>query len=250
MNKSHHFLIENILLKFPKFSKRLQNYLIRNEFGQFINLLYKKKINIKNVYDIGAHHGDWSNFYRKTSLKRCNFFLFEANKANKEIIEKKNFKVFIDILSDKKKVVNFYNNNNSSGDSYYIENTKNHQRLSPTKIKATTLNHLVKKNYLPMPDLIKIDTQGSELDILKGSSKVLKNCKILYLECPISSKFNLNGKNILDYIKYLHSLDFLPHLIHQNLFYQNYLVQADIMFIRKNLFSKIGLSPKLLKNLF
>ena len=33
-------------------------------------------------------------------------------------------------------------------------------------------------NKLLLPDFLKIDTQGSEIDILKGGKKILKNVKL------------------------------------------------------------------------
>ena len=50
-----------------------------------------------------------------------------------------------------------------------------------------------------LPDFIKIDTQGSELDILKGGEKTISNCSLIYLECPII-EYNLGSPNLNDYI--------------------------------------------------
>ena len=118
------------------------------------------------------------------------------------------------------------------------------------KIKTKTLNEIVKKNNLPLPDLIKLDVQGAELDILKGGDKILKNCKILYLECPIIAKFNQNNLNILHYLKFADSLGFMPFDINQISYYHGYLVQLDIIFIKKKVALKLGLSSKLLKSFY
>jgi FkbM family methyltransferase len=248
--KTSHSIIENILLKFPKFSNRIFNYTSRNKLGKFIDQLKKNKIDIKYVYDIGANVGEWSSFYKKTSLKNSFFYLFEANESHREILEKKNFNFFIETLSDKIKIVDFYNNNNSTGDSYFKESTGEHDNLSTQKIKTTTLNELVINNNLPLPDLIKIDTQGAEIDILKGATKILENCKLLYLECPIFENFNKNNLNILDYIKHLKELGFIPQDINQIHHYGGFLVQLDVLFIKKELHQKLGSNPSLLKSLY
>jgi|TARA_B100001093_G_scaffold483503_1_gene516067 FkbM family methyltransferase len=250
MEKFRHTLIERILLKFPKFTKRILNYVFRNKFGKVLNDLKEKKIEIKYVYDIGANKGDWSNFYKQTSLRGSNFYLFEANEIHKKYLEKKNFNFFIEILSDKVKTVDFYNNNNSTGDSYFKETTGNHEGLIPQKRKTTTLNQIVEKNNLPLPHLIKIDTQGSEIDILKGSDRVLKNCKILYLECPISANFNENNFKISDYVSFVKDLGFIPHDINQIHHYHGFLTHLDIMFVRKELHKEIGLNLSLLKSFY
>jgi FkbM family methyltransferase len=250
MNKFSHIIIEKILLKFPKFSKRIFNYTSRNQLGRFLNKIKEKKIEIKYVYDIGANEGEWSNFYKKTSLIDSTFYLFEANESHRKKLEKNNFNFFIGVLSDKIKTIHFYNNNNSTGDSYFMENSGNHENLTPQEIITTTLSEIINQNNLPLPDLIKIDTQGAEIDILKGAGKALENCKLLYLECPIFENFNKNNLNILDYINYAKKLGFIPQDINQIHHYGGFLVQLDILFIKKELHQKLNSNPKLLKSLY
>ena len=102
----------------------------------------------------------------------------------------------------KKKTVNFFNNNNSTGDSYYKENTFHHKNLKAKKMPAQTLDFVMKKNNLPYPHLLKIDTQGSEIDILRGAKNTIKKFKLIFLECPIA-KSNNNYQNISDYINFM-----------------------------------------------
>jgi hypothetical protein len=44
------------------------------------------------------------------------------------------------------------------------------------------LETIVEIKNIPLPDLIKIDVQGAELDILKGSMKIINNAKFLIVE--------------------------------------------------------------------
>lgn len=245
MNKIGHIIIENILLKFPKLSNSFFKYTIRNRLGKFL-IEIRKKVIIKWVYDIGAYKGEWSNFYKKTSLSESNFILFEANSNHIPNLKKNNFQYFIEILSDKVKEVEFYNGN-FSGDSYYKENTNNYDKLSPQKRKTNTLDNIVDFNNLPAPDLMKIDTQGSEIDILKGAGKTIKNCKFIYLECPLSAKYNQNNLNISDYINYLNQVGYTPHEISQIHYYHGYLLHLDILFVKNDLYQQLGLNTDLFK---
>jgi len=247
--KIKHLIIENLLLKFPKFSNLLFKYFYRNRLGKFL-INFKKNTPLNWVYDIGAHKGEWSSFYKKTSLKESNFILFEANEDHKKDLNKKKFNFFIEILSDESKDVNFYNNNNSSGDSYFRENTPNHNGLQAQKKKTKTLDEVVFSKNLPLPDLIKIDTQGSEIDILKGAKNTLQNCKLLYLECPIMANFNNNNLNIFDYLSYLKNLDYIPQEICEIHYYHGYLIQVDILFVKKNFYKNINFDLGLLKSLY
>jgi len=152
-------------------------------------------------------------------------------------------------LSDKKKNVEFFNNNNSTGDSYYKENTFLHEKLNSVKLQTSTLDDVVEINKLHKPDFIKIDTQGSEIDILKGSQNTIKNCKLIFLECPISN-FNQNNLNIYDYRKYMKDIDYIPQEIGGIHHFHGYLVQVDLLFVKKDYYKENNFDKKLLEQLF
>ena len=248
MYKKKHQLFEKFFLKFPKVSNILYKYLLNNKLGKFLKV-FQLENPIDCVYDIGAFKGEWSEFYKNTSLRNSEFILFEANKAHSNILKKKNFRFFNEILSDKKKEVEFFNNNNSTGDSYYKENTFLHEKLKSTRLKTSTLDDVVYTNKLRNPHLIKIDTQGSEIDILKGSQNTIKNCKLIFLECPISN-FNQNNLNIQDYINYMNDIDYIPQEIGGVHHFHGYLVQIDLLFVKKNYYKENNFDKKLLEQLF
>ncbi len=90
---------------------------------------------------------------------------------------------------------------------------------------------MVSLNNLPLPDLIKIDTQGSELDILKGAQKSLEKCKLIYLECPIM-EYNQGAPNFQDYITYMQAISYEPIDLCERHLINGRLVQVDILFKR------------------
>jgi len=235
-------LISYIVTSVPK--KIIDFFQIyRSRLNFTLNNLIDKGLEINVVYDIGAYHGNWSNNLRKTCLKNRIFYLFEANKKNESFLKNKKFQYFIGILSNKIKKVNFYSKNHS-GDSYFLENTKFYKKnLKPKKILTNTLDNIIKQNNLPLADFIKIDTQGSEIDILKGSTKSLKNCKIIYLECPIV-RYNHNAPNLSEYINYMNKIKYLPYDICEIHYIDKVLVQIDIIFLKKNIFKKYLLNKK------
>ena len=89
-------------------------------------------------------------------------------------------KFFIGVLSDcDDKNVKFYQNSeHPAGNSYYKEiGHKNSEIIYPesnySNEKTSTLSTIVKEFDFPMPDLIKFDVQGAELDIIKGSLDII-----------------------------------------------------------------------------
>ena len=79
---------ENLLLNYPKISNKLLKYSFNNTLGKFLKE-FQLRDTIDCVYDIGAFKGEWSDFYKDTSLKNSNFILFEANKIHSNILKKK-----------------------------------------------------------------------------------------------------------------------------------------------------------------
>ena len=147
-------------------------------------------------------------------------------------------------MSDKKQI-KFYSKEHV-GDSYYIEQTNFYDDVKERLVDTNTLDFIVENEKLKLPDFIKIDTQGSEIDILKGSPKALLNCKLIYLECPII-EYNLGSPNFYEYIKYLNSIDYLPYEICELHYIDEVLVQVDLLFIRKKYLKLINNKDKILK---
>ena len=240
-------IITKLIKLFPRIFFNVFRKLYRKKLTYNLLNIISKGFNIKNVYDVGAHKGLWSKSLKGYCLKNSNFFLFEANLDHEKYLRKIGCPYFINILSDCIKEVKFYNNNNT-GDSYFIENTNEYNEKNFVKKITTTLDIIIKKENLPLPDLLKIDTQGSELDILKGAKETIKNCLLIYLECPIID-YNKNSPNLTEYINYLNLIGFIPFDICEVHRIDEVLIQVDILFIKKTEFSKINSKNKIL-NIF
>lgn len=199
-----------------------------------------EKLEIKTVFDVGANQGHWS-INTKSLLPDSKFYLFEASYYYKERLEKTGLDFFIELLSDEVgKEFDFYDST-ASGESYYKENTIWNVNYKPIKKTSNTLDNMVQTYNLPLPEFIKLDTQGSELDILKGASNIMKNVQVILTEMPIM-KYNDGAPNMHEYLEYFDKMGFYPMNVEQTHFIDNLLVQIDIVFLRKEL--KINLFGK------
>jgi FkbM family methyltransferase len=227
-----------LLKSFPKVFTRFFKSLYKHKLDYNLAELINKGLDIKVIYDIGAYHGEWSKSLNETSLKKKDFILFEANQTNIEYLKKSKFKYFIGVLSNEKKKINFYSRK-LTGDSYYREQSERYDNnYKPEVITTITLDEIIEKENLKLPNLIKIDTQGSEIDILKGALKATNHCDLIYLETPII-EYNLNSPSLNECVDYLRSIDFVPFDICEVHYMDKILIQIDILYIKKSKFFEI-----------
>ena len=199
-----------------------------------------EKLEVKNVFDVGANQGYWS-INTKSLLPDAKFYLFEASYYYKQRLQDTGLEFYIELLSDEVgKEIDFYDST-ASGESYYKENTIWNINYTPIKKISNTLDNMVKTHNLPHPEFIKLDTQGSELDILKGASNLMKDVKVILTEMPIM-QYNDGAPSMSEYLEYFDKMGFYPMNVEQTHFIDNLLVQIDIVFLRKDL--KIGLFGK------
>jgi FkbM family methyltransferase len=208
--------------------KRIINRAQKYHLGHTLAKLQSKGISPQVVFDVGARTGEWSRYVRK-SLKNSEFFLFEATEGCRQQLNSSGFKFFITVLSDSQKEVDFYENG-TTGDSYYKEHTAFYKNVRPIKKQTISLDCLVAAEGIPSPDLIKLDTQGSELDILDGAQKTLQDTSLIYIECPMI-KYNSGAPHLTEYLRYIQELGFFPFEICEQHFGDDILLQIDIMFI-------------------
>jgi FkbM family methyltransferase len=201
---------------------------------QFLRYLNKLPIKIESIFDIGAFMGEWT-LQAQRIFRKASFQLFDPNPYLKINPIKINGNFHNVLLSDSIKVVEYYNNY-GTGDSYYKEISKFYDEV-PAKIYQTTSLDELRKTTLAeviSPSLIKIDTQGSELDIISGAKSYMNDLKVVITELPIS-KYNLGAPNFLDYLTFFSELNFFPFQIVEVHRIDKEIIQVDIAFLRNDL---------------
>ncbi len=185
------------------------------------------------VYDIGSNQGHWTAEWEKV-LPDSIFYMFEANTYGDPDKYKKH-KLFNVLLSDVVgKEVNFYSNN-STGDSYYQENTGHFENVKPVVRTTDTIDNIIETfDHLEFPQFVKIDTQGSELDILRGAPKMMQSSEVIHMELPILC-YNKNAPKFSDYIDFMTDHEFFPIALDEVHRSEGYIVQQDFCFIRKDI---------------
>tara|TARA_R110000868_G_scaffold252525_1_gene509165 strand:- start:7456 stop:8160 length:705 start_codon:yes stop_codon:yes gene_type:complete len=174
----------------------------------------------KSYLDIGACKG-WAIPFVKTQLYTLERMeMIEANRAHEAelriISQELNIPYRIEVLSDTVKEVTFYldgagNESAGPGNSYYKEDTRHYVDTPKENRITNTLDNIYSDE--DSFDIIKMDTQGSELDIIKGGLNLISRTKALILEENVVP-FNI-GAPLHDEVRtYVESLGFtLVHVL-------------------------------------
>jgi len=152
---------------------------------QYLHTLKNKPFKV--IYDIGACVLHWTHEAEEV-WPNAEFILFEGMEGPEFLYGEQGHRYYSGVLSDVDgKSVEFYENKtHPGGNSYYREQTPEVEKYFPESSKVTkittTLDVAVSIKNFPLPDLIKMDVQGAELDILKGASNCLEHATDLILE--------------------------------------------------------------------
>ena len=204
-------------------------------------LKFFKNKNVETFIDVGGFKGLYSDIFLKDSKKiiifepQLKYFKFLMNKY------KKNKKVFvINNALGKKNILSKININflESTSSLSQINNTSKWYKFKKIifynklikekqKIRIIKLDSIKKVSQIKDISLIKIDTEGYEMNILLGAKKTLKKTRFLLLEFH-------NNKMYKGYDK---------------IKIENFLIQNNFMFIKKFNFPFIPFSDRVYMNL-
>ena len=176
-------------------------------FKDHVKYLNKIKSQPKVIYDIGSCVLHWTHEAKKV-WPDAKYILFDAFEPAEFLYE--GYDYHIGVLSDSVKTVEWWQNDFwPGGNSYYRETGRTEfftDEMKNTRV-TKTLDQVVKERGFPPPDLIKIDVQGSEVDILKGATETLKTVKDLIVELQ-HTEYNQGAPQVQQSLPFIESLGF------------------------------------------
>lgn len=182
------------------------------------------------VYDIGACRGAWSKQYEEI-FPEAQFYLFDA--VRKPYAQTGDRWTWIEAVLSRPGMgdVDFFSNS-GGGDSYYREITGAFDGVTPERRGTVTLDEM----DLPAPQVMKLDTQGSELDILMGAEKALDEALMLQIEVSVTP-YNEGAPGFDDYIRFMMERDFVPIKLEEIHFWGPKISQFDLVFVANRIAS-------------
>ena len=155
----------------------------------FLKRLKKAGISLDIFYDVGANIGSWSCEAQKI-FPTAHYNLFEPLAGRYPEMDKQarfteinNYDLHPVALSDTNgqteiKILD----NRGVGSSILILESDYRKANQLISIEQVKMDDYVRHNGLGFPDFIKLDTQASEMKILKGAVDCLKKCKFILTE--------------------------------------------------------------------
>jgi FkbM family methyltransferase len=198
-------------------------------------LVNLKKINIKiNIFvDVGAHKGSYTDLIIN-NFDAKKIFMYEPQKnifkfIKKKYKEKKFIKISNSAVSKSERTQKIFINKHDLTSSLTKLNKKNvylnfkaklfggginEMITNSYEVKTIKLFDLINRNKITAIDLLKIDTEGHELEVLKGLKSKINKVKIILIE--------FHNDNIY--------IDYNSKKIHQYLVKNHFYLQSKIKF--------------------
>ena len=142
------------------------------------------------VYDVGGSIGMYTIPFAKKVGKSGKVFVFEPTKKGFELSKNVNLNEINNVvtypyaLSDRTSEINFYVRPDKETHSLFEKTIAPSKtgKQEITKVKAFTIDDLIKRNLAEKPNFIKIDTEGAEIKVLNGMNEIYKNLNMILVE--------------------------------------------------------------------
>lgn len=190
--------------------------------------------NPRIVYDIGAYQGYWTKDFLNV-FPEAQIYMFEAQEKKeiylKNITESNsNIHYAIALLGP-----------NDGEEVHFVEAETGSQVIRSNverngqNRKTSSLDTLTDNYKWPLPDFLKLDVQGFELEVLKGGEKALQAAEFCLLEVTLLD-LGSGGPLLVDVVNYMQEQGFQAYDISQFIRrpYDRALWQMDLLFVKNN----------------
>ena len=200
-------------------------------FKRLKKLGYQPKL----ALDIGAYDGAWAASFL-TIFPEAKILMLEGQESKKDILKQKSdinkqlhFQIALLGSAEQEVELNIY----ETASSVLKENNETGATIEIRTL--ITLDQLTKNTPFAQPDFIKIDTQGYELEILKGAEKTMQHAQFILLEVSLIDIYK-SCPLVAEVMAFMQTKGFVLYdicsLIQRP--YDKALYQSDFLFVKEN----------------
>jgi FkbM family methyltransferase len=165
------------------------------------------------VFDVGANVGDYTAEVRALNPE-ARIICFEPHPKTFQtlVANAKNIEAHNVGVGSESGVLSFYDHVNGDGSVHasfvkgVIENIHHDQAVERT-VPVTTLDEFCRANGIEEIDLLKIDTEGYELEVLKGARKLLQHARIGAIHFEFNEMNTVSRAFFKDFLEALPNYD-------------------------------------------
>jgi FkbM family methyltransferase len=189
----------------------VQTKTTRRTMQAFLSFISKTGFQPQNIIDVGVAYGT-PELYQ--NFPNAHFLLIEPLRewipVLKDICLRYDAEYVLAAAGPQpgKTILNVHEN--LSGSSILKESEGEYVDGIPREIPVVTIDALCEERKLTGPFFIKSDTQGFELSVLAGASKVLIETELVILEVQLWP-FLINSPLLHDVVAYMHASDFVVY---------------------------------------
>jgi FkbM family methyltransferase len=202
------------------------------------SLLHLKELGFspEHIFDVGAYNGDFVRLVSKV-WPNASITCFEALESKINILHSlndKRVKIVPGLIGERDEEKILFHEKESAS-SILEEQTENSFPVNYHPMRK--LDTCIKEFSLPIPNLLKIDTQGYEYYVLKGFEENLSKCEVILAELNFVD-IHKNVKLADEVISFLKTFGFVIFDICQlhRKPSDKVLWQADFIFVKENSF--------------
>lgn len=177
---------------------------ISGDMGLFLKSLKARGLVINNILDVGAHKGDWS-MLAATILPEATYYLIEPQEELKPEIDRflarQKGKVFFGGAGAEDGELTLTMWEDFAGSSFLLEEGQANGKIQK-KVPIYSIDGLIARAEMPVPDICKIDVQGFEIEVLKGAAGIFGKTEVFILEASLF-RFSPNQPLLHDLIAYM-----------------------------------------------
>ncbi len=130
--------------------------------------------------------------------------------------------------------------NGGSGDSVYLEDTHHYLGVSPQIVRSATLDDVSRLNAFKPPNFIKLDVQGSELDVIHGGQRSFMQSSVVMCELSLI-QYNVGAPRLTQVIDALRDCGLAPVGLIDVHYDGRRLIQIDVVFLSHDILHTSGM---------